>query len=163
MYEQLLYFSPFLPATILAAEDLKYRQIHLCWVIVLAIAVIAKEKTYTTTFVLLSNSFVNILVICLMLTSIILWLLIKNGKPVNPFIEHFGSGDLLFICSVAPAFHYRKFILFLIVSFTLALLFHLINRRVQSKFGDRIPLVTILSAVYLLTLILKTSLNGNPF
>lgn len=163
MYEQLLYFSPSLPAIILAAEDLKYRQIHICWVFILAIVVITNEITYTTTFVLLANSLVNILVICLMLTSIILWLLIKNRKPVNPFIEHFGSGDLLFICSVAPAFQYKKFILFLIISFTLALLFHLINKRVQLKFGDKIPLVTILSAVYLLTLILKINLNGIPF
>ncbi len=155
MFSNLLYFSPILPAIILAIEDFKYRQIHLMWIVLFAILIIIKEIYLNNTTEILENLLMNSMVVLLMLLSIFIWLFIRKGAITNPFKEYFGLGDLFFICSVAPTFPLEKFTLYLLISFIVAIFFQFLKKHNEDLNNNKVPLVTFLASIYVINTLLR--------
>ena len=58
--------------------------------------------------------------IIVQLAVIVLYLLFRFGKLVNPFRGFIGSGDLLFWLAIAPLFSFVNFVLFFVLSLLLS-------------------------------------------
>ena len=77
------------------------------------------------------------------------YVMIKEGRFVNLFREHFGFGDLLFLLVIIPLFSPQNYILFFITGMFLSALLHLLLT--IKKPISTIPLAGYL-AIYLLLL-----------
>lgn len=91
----------------------------------------------------------NLLFISMLITSLIVYISIKEKKLTNIFINHFGLGDLLFFIAISPLFSNINFVIFIISGMIFILVFHsIISLIFKNKTQSKIPLAGYLS-IYL--------------
>ena len=79
--------------------------------------------------------------------GVLLYLLLKYRRRINPFREYIGTGDAVFLLCLTPSFQLIEFVCFLIIAFTLTLMTWTLGLyKNQSKQG--IPLVSTVGICY---------------
>ena len=79
--------------------------------------------------------------------GVLLYLLLKYRRRINPFREYIGTGDGVFLLCLPPSFLLIEFVCFLIIAFTLTLMTWTLGLyKNQSKQG--IPLVSTVGVCY---------------
>ena len=79
--------------------------------------------------------------------GVLLYLLLKYRRRINPFREYIGTGDVVFLLCLTPSFQLIEFVCFLIIAFTLTLMTWTLGLyKNQSKQG--IPLVSTVGICY---------------
>lgn len=139
---------PIIPALIMAVSDFRHRTISVLWLAVWGMATIGVSLITQGAESFKTNSIGNVLVLALMAAAVYLYLIIKNGKGINPLREHIGLGDILFILLITPMFGVREFLVFLISSFCVALLWALAVKLIAKR-EFTIPLVGVLGITFL--------------
>lgn len=145
-----------LPLFKMAFDDYRKREIHVLWLFLFAILVIAGCFLQKDCIIVLSNMFYNTLVLSLLLTSIIIWLSVRKREFVNPFIEHLGWGDIIFLMALTPVFNSRNYLIYLIASSIFSIIYWVVYNELKRNRNNRdsaIPLVTTASITYVAYLI----------
>lgn len=140
----------------MAFDDYRKREIHVLWLFLFAILVIAGCFLQKDCIIVLSNMFYNTLVLSLLLTSIIIWLSVRKREFVNPFIEHLGWGDIIFLMALTPVFNSRNYLIYLIASSIFSIIYWVVYNELKRNRNNRdsaIPLVTTASITYVAYLI----------
>jgi hypothetical protein len=84
---------------------------------------------------------VNVLFVIFLMGFLALYIRLRFGKFENPFVAHFGLGDLLFILALTPLLPVREFIYFFTAgTFLLAMRF---RRQQTIPYAGYFSLVTI--------------------
>lgn len=143
-----LLLLPIIPALIMAVSDFRHRTISVLWLAVFGVAAIAGSLITQGAESFMTNSIINVLVLALMAAAVYLYLTIKNDRAINPTKEHIGLGDILFILLLTPMFGVREFLVFLISSFCVALLWALAVKLIAKR-EFTIPLVGVLGITFL--------------
>jgi hypothetical protein len=145
-----------IPLFVMAVEDYKKREIHVLWLALFVIFVIANCTLKQSCITILSNMFYNSLILCLLLASIIIWLSIRKREFINPFIQHLGWGDVVFLWALTPVFNLRSYLIYLIVSSSISIIYWVVYNKFIQKRHNRyssIPLVTMAGITYFTYLI----------
>jgi len=104
-----------------------------------------------------SNLGSNLTFVIVVISSLFIYVSMREKKLTNIFENHFGIGDALFFIAISPLFGSSNFILFFISGMILSGTFHLIIlKRVNQK---TIPLAGYL-AVYVMLLQCSVGLSG---
>ena len=131
---------------VLGIQDFRNREVHLLSLIFL----IPLQFYYFTEKQLsfsLKQCVQNALILAVYVLTLVVYLMVKEKRVLNPFKKHMGFGDFLFLAFVLPFFTSTGFVLFLNCSFLLALIIETpIQRR---KKNNTIPLISYLCVVYL--------------
>lgn len=146
----------------IAWEDIRYRAVSI-WTFPVLFAALLASRAYATSWsVTLTSALVNLIIISVQLAGIWLYLMVKHRTLVNPMQGFIGWGDVLFWLAVLPAFSPINFLLFYIISLSVALLIHGTLRKVH-LYGDatRVPLAGLQALVYSGWL-LTYGLTGSP-
>ena len=86
-------------------------------------------------------------VLAFLMGGVLLYLLLKYRRRINPFREYIGTGDGVFLLCLTPSFQLIEFVCFLIIAFTLTLMTWTLGLyKNQSKQG--IPLVSTVGVCY---------------
>ena len=86
-------------------------------------------------------------VLAFLMGGVLLYLLLKYRRRINPFREYIGTGDGEFLLCLTPSFQLIEFVCFLIIAFTLTLMTWTLGLyKNQSKQG--IPLVSTVGVCY---------------
>ena len=92
-------------------------------------------------------------VLAFLMGGVLLYLLLKYRRRINPFREYIGTGDGVFLLCLTPSFQLIEFVCFLIIAFTLTLMTWTLGLyKNQSKQG--IPLVLSCVLFYLFLIVL---------
>ncbi|MFH6996074.1 hypothetical protein [Flavobacterium sp. FlaQc-48] len=135
---------------ILFIQDWKYRKIHLVLPLVIFTICfyIIPVKKYDLAEVVLYNTIFFLIT----LGILTLYMSLKSKKFLNPFLNYFGLGDLLFYISIAPLFILKNYILFFILSLLFAILLQFGLKKFIKE--DTVPLAGF-SALFLIIVLLK--------
>jgi hypothetical protein len=95
----------------------------------------------------------NLIFICIQLSVLLLFFLIKNRRFTNIINSHLGSGDIYFLLVISFFFSPFNFILFLTISLILIMIINVLDRLTNSLDAKSIPLAGHL-AIFILILIL---------
>lgn len=145
LMETLLYILSFLWLIIITLQDFKYRAIS--WVLIpllffsTGIKAIYSLESETVQSAVISNS----LFIIAQISILILYFSIKTGKLNFIIDKYIGTGDVLFFFAITPVFCLGNFILFIVVSLLLVILFYFVLSQVKKNFNPQIPLAGIQS------------------
>jgi hypothetical protein len=143
-----------------AHEDLRYRAVSWPWFIVLACASLLFGQY---AFAIKGNYVhwgINFLFILLQASVLLLYLSLKYRKLVNPFKEHIGLGDFLFVLAIIPAFAPFNYILFIILSMSAALVFHQVIGAVFHTYDKgKVPLAGLMGINMLVLLVISKWLS----
>jgi Flp pilus assembly protein protease CpaA len=145
-----------IPLFVMAIEDYRKREIHVLWLALFVIFVIVNCALEQSCITILSNMFYNSLILCLLLASICIWLYIRKREFVNPFIRHLGWGDIIFLWALTPVFNLRGYLIYLIVSSSISIIYWVVYNKLIQKRHNRystIPLVTMAGITYFTYLI----------
>ena len=86
-------------------------------------------------------------VLAFLMGGVLLYLLLKYRRRINPFREYIGTGDGVFLLCLISFFQLIEFVCFLIIAFTLTLMTWTLGLyKNQSKQG--IPLVSTVGVCY---------------
>jgi hypothetical protein len=136
-------------------QDNKTRTVHLF--VLLGIAVLS--------FLLMKGDvwaqmLMNLLFVCIVMSSLFIYVSLKQRRLVNIFQAHFGIGDFVFFIAIAPLFSNQNYILFFISGMVFSAILHLI--RAKGKSDLTIPLAgylsIYLSGLLIVDLLLNTEL-----
>ena len=133
----------------IAWEDTRYRAVSV-WTFPVLFAALFASRAYATSWsITLESVTVNFAIISIQLLGIWLYLIAKHRAFVNPMRGFIGWGDVLFWIAVLPAFSPINFLLFCIISLSVALLAHVCFRKAH-LYGDatRVPLAGLQAIVY---------------
>ena len=161
---QLIY--SFLCVSLLAVvlEDFRYRAIHWPWFLMLAIAAVLVQQYVYPIKVEYTWWVINLAFLIMQGSVLFLYLSLKNGQVVNPFRNHIGTGDLLFVLAIIPLFPPFHFILFICISMSVTLLLHYLSGFLFSNYNrERIPLAGWMGLKMLLLLFISYLVNFNWF
>ena len=130
-------------------EDTRYRAISIWTFPVLFVGILLGQAHFISWAETLWMVKVNLVLLSVQLGGIWLYLILKHRALVNPMQGFIGWGDVLFWVAVLPAFSPLAFLLFYIVSLSVALLLHVTFRR-SRLYGDatKIPLAGLQALVY---------------
>jgi hypothetical protein len=148
--ESILGFVPAIPALIMAVEDMQRREIHVAWLTLFLISTLSVEIVISGISTTIQNTIYNALILCFVFFSLCIWLMIKEGSSSNLLTKYIGIGDILFFASIAPLFNMKGYVIFLIASFCLSIIYWVIMR-VLSRDPNilSIPLVSMAFIIYL--------------
>lgn len=93
----------------------------------------------------MENLLANTSMLFIQLGALTLYFSIKKRKWVLITEKYLGPGDILFLLIVAPCFQPLFFLLYLVASFTLALIFTLMYVLIRKRKSASIPLLSFLS------------------
>ncbi|WP_394853501.1 prepilin peptidase [Flavobacterium capsici] len=112
-------------------QDLKQRKIHVVLPIMIFVfsLIVAKNKIDLSTKIILTNLFFLIIVI----SSLVVYMSLKNKKFLNPFANYFGLGDFLFYVAITPLFFTFNYLLFFIFSMLFSIIMQLVLRKVMAE------------------------------
>ncbi len=134
-------------------QDIKYRKVYLySYLMIYAL--------YGIRFMLFKHPpmdvvWINLLVTGILVVTLLLYYLLRYGfKTGNKIKSSIGIGDLLLIPVLTASFSPGNFVLFLIISFIIALSYGIISRS-ASKRDLTIPLAGIQSLLLAIVLILE--------
>ena len=86
-------------------------------------------------------------VLAFLMGGVLLYLLLKYRRRINPFREYIGTGDGVFLLCLTPSFQLMEFVRFLIIAFALTLMTWILGLyKNKSKRG--IPLVSTVGVCY---------------
>lgn len=142
-------------------QDIKYRKVYLySYLMIYAL--------YGIRFMLFKHPpmdavWINLLVTGILVVTLLLYYLLRYGfKTGNKIKSSIGIGDLLLIPVLTASFSPGNFVLFLIISFIIALSYGIISR-LASKRDLTIPLAGIQSLLLAILLILESAGLWNPW
>ena len=138
--------------TLIAFQDMKYRQIHIVLPVLLFIASLYSVTNKFKDALGLKNTAFNMGLMAIIFFILVFYMTIKNKRLLNPFENYFGLGDLLFYMAISPFFQLHTYILFFIISMIFSIILHLVFRKFVSH--DSIPLAGF-SALLLIVIIGK--------
>jgi len=139
--------------------DFKYRALPLYTLAIAFIFSIVGSIYSNGWLVSLYNAGINSLFVGIQMGLITLYFSLRSKKPVNIFRDHLGMGDLLFFAVLVFCFSPVNFILFIILSGILVLLFYL-----RSKKEVLIPLAGCLAFFLVIILFFSVALTIiNPY
>jgi hypothetical protein len=140
----------------MAHQDLVHRAISWPWFIVVAFASFyIGQGTYV-------QWGINLLFLLLQASILLLYLTFRYGRMVNPLRKHIGIGDLLFLVAIVPAFAPFNFMLFVIGSMTISLLFHWVASHILEGYdNERVPLAGFMGLNMLVLLFVSRWINFN--
>lgn len=148
--ESLLSFIPAIPALIMAVEDMQRREIHIAWLTLLLISALSVEILISGISTTIHNTIYNALILSFVFFSLCIWLMIKEGNCSNLLTKYIGIGDILFFASIAPLFNMKGYVIFLIASFCLSIIYWVIIRVLSRDSNSlSIPLVSMAFVIYL--------------
>jgi len=102
-------------------QDLKYRGVH--WI--LFPVLLSGCVYYSLEVISMSQILQNLSFLLVLLSSLTIYLSIKEGRMVNITNGYFSWGDILFLIVIIPLFPFHLYMLFFIVGTVLTLVFHL--------------------------------------
>jgi hypothetical protein len=101
-------------------QDWKFRHIHILFpIIIFIVSFYQIIQVYKGNYKMMV---LNLFFFLFTLTTLTVYMSIKNKKFLNPFQNYFGLGDLLFYVAITPLFLLKNYILFFILSMVFALL-----------------------------------------
>ena len=103
-------------------QDVKYRGVHWAFFPIL----LAGSVYYSFENISINQVVFNFSFLVVLLSSLTIYLSIKEGRLVNVSKGYFSWGDILFLIVVIPLFSFQMYMLFFIVGTILSLAFHLI-------------------------------------
>lgn len=135
---------------VIVLEDLRQRAYH--WVLLppLLALLLFKAMWFLGVGELLMNLYYNLGLIGLLFLVVKLFLSVRSGRPEQVIDRSLGSGDLLLMVVLTPAFSPLNFTVFLTLSFLVALLFAGLVR--AFTFPERVPRSVPLAGIMALTL-----------
>lgn len=103
-------------------QDLRYRGVH--WV--LFPMLLLGCVYYSFEAISMIQILQNIAFLLVLLSSLTIYLSIKEGKIINITEGYFSWGDILFLIVIIPLFPFHLYMLFFIAGTILTLIFHLL-------------------------------------
>ena len=128
------------------ASDFRQRYVSLWWLAAFAVTVFTAAAVCHGLTVAGVNLLINMCLIVLLGAVLLIYFRLKTGRWLNLLRRHLGSGDLFFFLYAAPLFSLRGFLVFMIASMVLSLVWWLFNRT------KTIPLVGLSGGVLALYL-----------
>lgn len=132
-------------------EDLKDRAIHTFLPILLFVCLVAKyyhpalQASYIQTIV------INIAFLIVQMLLAILFFTVREKRLVNIFNSYFGTGDVLFLLSICPAFSTVNFIAFYTISLSIiATLYFVANTIKWVDSNHPIPLAGLQAILFII-------------
>lgn len=119
-------------------SDARHRTVSVWWLIAFGVIQILLGD--------FNDLAINSLALIVMFCGNWLWLRFRHGNHVK-FDQFIGLGDIVFLFCLAPSFEVAEFVVFLVISMVLSLLWWILWGR-----GKTIPLVTTLGLCYILYL-----------
>ncbi|WP_143273623.1 hypothetical protein [Aquimarina sp. MAR_2010_214] len=111
--------------------------------------------------IVLFDSLKSLLFIGINFISIVAYFSIKKSKFQNPFKQHVGIGDLVFLIAVIPLFSFRNYMLFFISGMILSLVLYMIFQNKSKQ--KTIPLAGYLSLYIIIVMIPNLFFSTNVF
>lgn len=136
----------------MAAEDFKGREVRLLWLIALAAGTLCCRLPVEGLASAMNNMLLNMAMLVLLAAGTLLFLRLRHGKVFPK--DYMGSGDVVFLLALTPMFGLREYLLFLITSLIVSLVWWSVVRAVRKK-NLTIPFVGTAGTVLSLYLIIS--------
>lgn len=131
---------------VMVCSDFRKRTISIFWCGIFALSVlcycISTEEEYS------GNIIANLIVAGIITAFTSLYLILRNGRLINPLKGYIGTGDLLFVICLVPLWNASLFLIFLIVSFGSGIIWWLVVKAVYGR-NRTIPLAGIMGIDFL--------------
>lgn len=147
----------FISFGIMLYQDIKYRHIHIGLPILVFVVSIYMNKDIIALF----DGLKSVVFIGINFISIVAYFSIKKSKFQNPFKQHIGIGDLVFLIAVIPLFSFRNYMLFFISGMILSLVLYAVFQNKSEQ--KTIPLAGYLSLYIIVLMIPNLFLSTNIF
>ena len=150
-------FSILIIMFVVMYQDVKARQVSFILFPILFLLTICVTNIVKPFEMVVSDMLMIMGFITIQLAAIVLYLLLKFRKLLNPFRGYLGTGDLLFWFAIAPLFSFVNFLLFFVVSLLFsAIVFVSFKRLFVPKSTIRAKLIPLagMQAAFLLLLLL---------
>lgn len=148
-----------LPAcSFICYEDLKDRAVHWWWFLILFIGSLIHALACTDAVSVLRSTGSNLVFVALMFLGIALYISLRARNWTNPFIAHFGLGDLLFMVAISPIAATVNFIPLLLAGLFISVVtWYLTSLFMRST----VPAAGLLAAFLLFGILLIESRSGH--
>lgn len=140
--------SAFLLGTI-AWQDFRTRLITAWLIPACGFLLILHEATHAGLSSLCANAGWNFLLLLMQYVLLSLYVALRNGKWMRIVDSHIGTGDILFLVSVAPALSPPNFCLLITGGTVVALLVHTLIQRLFRRGDLKVPLAGYLGVILL--------------
>lgn len=139
----------FIPLTVMILSDYKRRTINIVWLMVFGILQIAGAWMMIGESQTLINIITNTAILLFLYTCIGIYVTL-NRKRIGSFSNTIGVGDLLFLPLITGLFEVREFLIFLIISFLIGLLYGL-----TPNCRNGVPLVSVVGGCLIVYMLIK--------
>lgn len=133
--------------SVMAYQDLRTFSINIQLFVLCAIIIACHAILCFGLLESILNTIVNCMIVLVLLLFVWLWFSIKSGENVKIIDTMIGKGDIVFMAIMAPLFSPTKYVVFLIFSFCISIIYAI------SKHTDKhkpIPLVFFMSISYVI-------------
>jgi hypothetical protein len=139
-------------------QDYKFRAVY-WWFFLLLIVGLGAFKSITVGVATMALDFgYNLIFLTVQFVLLFVYFGIKQGKPVNIFINLFGLGDLFFLISIAAYFSLFNFITYYVASLCFVVILSFVKELFIKAKNKKIPLAGEQS-ILLAALLLATQFN----
>ncbi len=141
-----------IPLVVMAVSDMRRREVGLLWMVAFILGSLAFSAWTNGWRTMAVNVLWNALLVCYLSLGIIVYLLLRCGRWINPFKGHAGEGDLLLALGMAPLFAPAEYLHVILAGLAVSLLWWVamaVGRRKKAS----VPLVAtmgVTTGVYLI-------------
>ncbi len=147
-----------IPVICMVVQDFRSREVGLLWLILLCAGSLCSAFLTMGIRDTLYNLSLNALLILYMIGGAGLWFFLKNKVLKNSATgrrkasEYIGGGDIVFVMAVSPLFLLKEYVIFLIVSSVISLVWWMIAK-IRAKTNLTIPFIGTSGIVFCVLLL----------
>jgi Flp pilus assembly protein protease CpaA len=131
-----------IPLLCMMIEDFRHRTISIMFVLLFFVFSFGYSFYVYSWHIVLENCMLNFLLLLYLHSCFTIYLFIRGKKNKALFEEYFGIGDALYLCALTPMMSLKPYLLFLLLSMIMSLMWWLFKLKTGKK-HTTIPFVGV--------------------
>lgn len=146
---------------IIAVQDFKFRAIHWVTLPVLFCMLVLKTNFQIEKNIIIESTLLNFSFVFFQILILMIYFTVRKRHFEKVINTYLGLGDVLFLLAIAPALGFGNYLLFLVTSLLLTLLFFPLYTYFRKVKSPEIPLAGIQAILFSFWLITEWAFNLN--